>query len=130
VSEFKNGDMVMCGAGTGHTLDGPYMYIGERLDGLFVVEDKGGLRVFPHIEVEPDEPKLVPFTKETFPKCSVWVREIEPSDGSECLVSSVELNSIDFGRYSVFYSTLLSHYEISIDNRHSWTTAGMEEWEI
>ena len=121
--EYEWFQEVMCRHHTGATVFGPFELVGLRGDGDALVLDGGLVRSFEFIATPSVEPKLIPFTQETFPKCNVWVREVEPG-GSAHLVSSVELDRVGFGLDSVFYSTLLSHYEISIDNRHSWQAAG------
>jgi len=132
--KFKGGEYewfqeVMCWDYPSAKEFGPFELVGLCADGNALVMDDGIIKSFEFITPTSKKPKLVPFTQETFPKAQVWAR----AKGKSCtsfvgFVGFLGITGVIIGgTATVSYVDLLAYYEISINNRHTWVAAGIEE---
>ena len=122
--EYEWFQEVMCGIPGGPAV-GPFELVGLRGGGFALVLDNDGrVRAYPCIKATDAEPRLIPFTQETFPKCTVYVRSNSDAFKMEFMVSGIGNKTVIVNGTYVEYEALLESWEISIDNRHTYQAAG------
>ena len=69
------------------------------------------------------KPTYIPYTFETFPRGTVWIRDIH-DDWKDYLVLAVYEQSVGTKWGGFTYQSLFDNHLISLDNRQTWHTAG------
>ena len=100
-------------------------FVGLKRNGKVVCEDEEGniTRWFEVKELDK-APKLVPFTEETFPKQAVW---IERGGTPDLVVTVGEGGVVSPWLGVVTYQELLEEWDMSLDYRKTWQSAGVLE---
>ena len=110
-----------------------YYYLFTQADDYIVVkcvkQDSVFASMFEYAAAMPEEPKVTPFTHETFPRGLVYVREKDSPAlvVSENLVLGIRQNTIATSSGSPTYAALLDDYELTFEGSPGWLPCGVME---